>query len=322
MKTKTLLTLSICLLLFACGEKKPAEKKIKQKTVTNTSGKPKQETKKEKVLDALPAKKEEHVHGPGCGHDHGAANPKHVSMMANAQEERMKLAEMLPEEIREKIAKMVAERNINGLAGMCYQLSRMGNYDNAFLIASNFLAHAETKTEKQMAASFYANLVADAFTKRNKKINNNNKVEYENVKNLLTESIENVPDNPELNQAFLLNESLRYLPRILKHEMDVDTMYKLFDASIHKIKKLHKSNSENTEFSFFMTTYNYFRRPQHYDAIKISDENINRLLEHNEKIINGKAFSLLDSASFTITPQDIKNNILKYKDYRQKNATK
>ena len=123
MKTKMLITLSICLLLFSCGEKKQPVKDTKQKTVTNTPEKPKQEIKKEKVLDALPAKKEEHVHGSNCGHVLDAANSEHVSMMATAQEERMKLAEMLPEEIREKIAKMVEERDVNGLAAMCNQLS-------------------------------------------------------------------------------------------------------------------------------------------------------------------------------------------------------
>ena len=325
MKTKMLFILSICLLLFACGEKNPPEKKVKQKTVTKIPEKPKSEIKKEKVLDALPAKKDEHVHGPSCGHDLGAANPKHVSMMAIAQEERMKLAEMLPEEIRDKIAKMVRKRDINGLAEMCSQLSRMGNYKDAFLIASNFLAYAETETEKQMAVSFYANLAAEAFTKRNKKINNINKEEYETVKNLLIESIKNVSDNPKSNQAYLLETSFQLLPLILRHEKDIDTMYELYDTSLYKMKQLDQSYLDNLKFDFFMYTYNYFRNPNYYADIKVSDENINRLLKQTEKISSGKAleiFSLLNSPSFGVTVKEIKENILKYKNYRQKNIKK
>ncbi len=320
MKTKMLITLSICLILFACGEKKPPEKKVKQKTVTKTPEKPKLETKKEKVLEALPAKKDEHVHSPGCGHDHGAADSEHVSIMATAQEERMKLAEMLPDEIRKKILKMVDKRDINGLAEMCNQLSRMGNYKDAFLIASNFLAHAETETEKQMAASFYGNLSAQAFCKDYRSLNESNKAEFENVKNLLIESLENTPENHDnISQAYLVNESLIQLSQVLLHNIDTDFKYEMYDAYKYKTKGISKAFFDVTENCVFMNAYMVMQYPKNYKKIKITDENLNRMIEYTDKMISGKISPCGDSPSRL---QRMKNDFQKFKEYRQNKTYK
>jgi len=310
MKTKTLITLSICLLLFACGEKKPPEKKVKQKSVTKIAEKPKQETKKEKVLAALPAKKDEHVHGPNCGHEH-AASSEHVNMMAKSQEERMKLAEMLPEEIREKIAKMVADREVKELARMCYRLSQIDDFDNAFLIASNFLAHAETETEKQMAASFYANLVADAFSKQNTVLNDENRAEYENVVNLLEESLKNTPDDINIEQILILNDSLFCLPKLLiKYNFDVDSAYKNFDSFVYKAHKDPQKIINNYLVS--MTCYQ-LELPENYKKMKLNNENLERLIKDIDQI----------SASDPENSYQLwKNNAQRYKEYVQKKKTK
>ena len=195
---QSLLILPICLFLFSCGDKKQPEKKIEQKSKAVNRISKISDTKEKDFL----ATEKTQPHS-------SAANSEHVSMMANAQEERMKLAEMLPEEIREKIEKMLAERDIDGLATMSAGLFKIGDYDNAILIASNFLACAETDTEKQMADSFYANLVAKVFTKQNRFINDANKEEYQNVITLLTDSLNKTPGNVEINQASIVATSMK-----------------------------------------------------------------------------------------------------------------
>jgi len=323
MKSKMLITLSICLLLFSCGDKKQPAKKVKQKTVAKIPDKPKQETKKEKVLDALPAKKEEHVHGPGCGHEHNVvASSEHISTMMSAQEHQMKMAEMLPDDIREEIQKMVAERNVKGLTRMCNYLSRMGDFDNAFLIASNFLAYAETETEKQMANSFYANLATKAFRKHNKERNDENEAEYENIKLLLIESLEKTPDKPNIDQAKLVEFSLYGLFGHLYYENNVDTMYKIYDMSSHKINKLPQNNLDLIKNILFSSAYIPFQHPEDYDKIRISNHNLDRLLKFSEDMIAGRASTLGESA-FVL--QKYKKNLQGFKNYRlekRENKTK
>ena len=321
MKTKMLITLSICLLLFACGEKKQPEKKVKQKTVNKTPEKPKQETKKEKILDTLPAKKDEHVHDPNCGHDHGVASSEHVSIMAKAQEERIKLAEMLPEEIREKIEKLVEERDVEGLTKMCNHLSRIGNYGNAILIASNFLLYAETKTEKEMASSFYANLVAEVFIESFNTLNDSNKSEYDNIKSLLINSLENSPNHPKMEHSDLLGFSFHRVFSLLNYDKDINTMYKIHDNYYHKINNLSKTDLDLINNMLLTSASISFQDSDNYNTIQITDKNLNKLLDFCNNIINGTKPVIIENISDI---QAYKKNIENFKNYRQqlKNKTK
>ncbi len=315
MKTKTLLILSICLLLFACGDKKQPEKIIKQKLITKHPEKPKP---KEKILEVLPTKKDEHVLEPGCGHDYSVANSKHVSMMATAQEERIKLAEMLPKEIREEIAKMVAQRDINGLSTMSIRLFNMGDYDNAILIASNFLAHAETETEKQMATSFYAYLSADIFMKNNNLLDKNNKDKYDNIKSLLKNSLENTPDNIDMNHASIVRNSLSdYIRFSIKYEYNANDAFDIYNKSFHKINTLPKDFQELAFHGIFSGIINSLQRQKNYEKLIIDDNNFNRLVKYKDKIINrtGPSFTKRKSEKAL---QRYQNIIKNYEKYRQK----
>ncbi len=314
MKNKTLIILSISLLLFSCGDKKQPEKKIKQETVTKIPEKRKQETKKEVILNALPTKKEEHVHGPGCGHDHDVASSDHVNKMANAQEERIRVAEMMPEEIKEKIAKMVAEKDVKGLLEMCNRLSQMGDFDNAFLIASNYLALAETEIEKKMANSYFANLSAANFLNQNKKLNKENKNDYENIKTLLKDTLENTPDKIDYNHARVVFYSLEKNRLLISQfENDYNLIYKMIDKHYHKLDNYH--SQDLIPFQAFMCAYQKCQSVKDYNKAKINIKTLNKMLDFNEKLISKEACPRLPK-HFQL--QKYKNNLLKYKDYLQK----
>jgi len=308
MKTKLLIILSTCLFLFSCGDKRTPEKKAEQKPEVVTKNSNVADKKKKKTFAT--EKKET---------QYSAANSEHVSIMASAQKERMKLAEMLPDDIREKIATMVADRDVKGLTKMCNQLSRIGDYNNAFLIASNFLAHAETETEKQMAASFYANLATEAFIRQNRNLNNDNKNKLKNIKKLLVRSIKDTPDNPNIDQSILMAQSLVYYSCISAYEMDLDSMYNIYDLSYNKISKLSDNRRYNNYDHIFMQAYKPLQRSKNYEKVKISDENLNRMLDYTDKIISGERPFQQKKKSYYIR---FRNVIQKFKDYRLNNNNK
>ena len=245
MKTKSLISLSICLLLFACGETKADQPDKREEQKTNSTVKiqkkeKSEKSKKEKILKSLPSKIEKHVHGFDCGHDHKTANSSQIAEMTQDLDERLKLANMLPDDIRKKIEKMLINREINKLGTLSQHLAHMGNYEIAFLIASNFLAFAETDMEKQMATTFYANLSVFIFNKCHKVLDDKNKAEYENIKNLLKENLMNIPDKLDDNQLyrFLINSNFRkYSSLLYKYEKDLDSMYEIYDISANKLDK-------------------------------------------------------------------------------------
>ena len=241
MKTKTLIILSICLLLFANREVKAKSFEKSDDPKTNSMV---------------------------------TANHSHVAKMTQILDKRLKLANMLPEDIREKIKKMLAKKDINGLANMSFQLTNLGDYNNALLIASNFLAIAETKTEEQMANSFYAILASDVFCKRYKNIDENNKAEYENIKKSLKESLGNISDNIDetYKVKFLVDRSLSDYSFIAhEYDNDIDSLYEFYDFSADKLDKHYKYLSEKHSFSFFMSSYIILCRPQIHGKIKISE---------------------------------------------------
>lgn len=316
MKTKSFITLSICLLLFACGETKakPTEKneKQKQKSIAKTQ-------KKEKILESLPSKIEKHIHSPNCGHAHKTANSEHVEKMAQILDARLKLANMLPEEIREKIKEMLENKKINALADMSFQLIKLKDYENALLIASNFLAHAETDTEKQMANSFYAILASDIFRKCNEKLNDNNKEECENIKKLLKESLENIPNNIEGNYQFefLVDRSLFEYNNITDYDKNLDSMFRLLDNSINK---LDKHSLEKFTLSYIMTSYSILYHKENYNKIEVNEHNLNRIIKYFDLIGSDDCPDVAKDTPMRTKHQDMKKYVLKYKKYRLKKS--
>ena len=312
MKTKMLITSLICLLLFACGEAKAKQSNKREEQKTNYIVKIQ---KKEKILNSLPSKIEKHIHGPNCSHDHKTANSEHVEKITQDLNERLKLANMLPEEIRKKIEKMLNNGEINKLGTMSQHLAHVGNYELAFLIASNFLAFAETDMEKQMATAFYADLSAFIFNKCHKVLDDENKAEYENIKNLMKENLMNIPDKLDVNQLykFLINSNLRkYSSLLYKYEKDLDSMYEVYDISANK---LDKQSKEELAFSQFINSYSLLVNQKNYDKIKLNDYNIDRMLEYLKQINKNDCPDVVKNSPLLSYTEKCKKSIEKYKKY-------
>ena len=321
MKTKTLIILSICLLIFTCGETKAQQTnksdEQKQKPIVKTKEKEKtKESKKEKILESLPSKVKKHVHGHNCGHDHKTANSSQIAKMTQDLDERLKLANMLPDDIRNKIEKMLANREIDKLGTMSQHLAHMGDYKIAFLIASNFLAHAETETEKQMASSFYADLSAFVFNKCHKVLDDENKEEYENIKNLLKKNLKNTPNNLENNPVykFLIKSNFEdYSYLLYKYEKDLDSMYEIYDASANKFDK---HIQEKLALSQFIKSYSLIVNSKNYDKIKLNDNNIERMLKYLEQINKDDCPNVVKNSPLLSYTEKCKKSIEKYKKYQ------
>lgn len=312
MKTKTLLILSICLFLFACGEKKMSEKIIKQKTAIKTSPKIESKTEKEKDLATLPTKKVEHIHDQNCNHKSNIANQEFINMFAKAQAKRMKLAEMQPEEIRKKIQDLIALGDIEGLIKLVHQLNQIADYHNMFFIASNLVALASTDTEKQLADSCYALVSSVAFWKQNSNLNKDNKDKYENVKSLLIDNLNTTPNKiNNLQMELLIPNMDLHANFLINYEKDIDSACEMFEKITTRIPKRINKICGINEWIYIRTDL-CFRKTEDYDKIKLSEENINKLLEYGDKIKKGEIIRVC-------SPSAIEEFILKYKKYRQDN---
>lgn len=311
-----LIAFSLTLILVSCGKPERAKKLEKNEKEIKTI-KVVEEPKKEKTIKALPTKKSKHENKATKKQMPSSANLSRVSNLTLGQNSMIKYAEITPTEMKNKIESLISEGEISELIEIFDFLTSLKRYNLAFLVASNFLEYANTETEKQIANTCHAILSSRAFVYNNDLIHNfnDNKAEYENLKKNLTEGLENAPeiiDNKQL--SLTLAKSMDSLIFLLQYDQDVDSMFKIYDSYIHKIKDT--KNEEVTEKFILNSALIILQTENRYKKVKkISVKNLNKTLKYlDEKIAANERV-----AGWSINKlKKIRDNTQKYINYKNK----
>jgi len=144
-----------------------------------------------------------------------------------------------------------------------------------------------------------------------------NKNEFENIKFLLKNSLENTPDNIKQNHASIVLHSLfNYSTFSAKYKYNVDDAFDVYNKSCHKIDNLSNDLQAFAFYKLFSCSIPSVKKSENYDKIIMNDKNFDILEKYKDKIIQRNGPSIFKQFSDKKL-QYLQNNFQNYAKFRK-----